>query len=162
MRDLARSPNTILADSIITYQWERRFTVTNLSPNTYRTDSLKVGDKYYVDRNYKLTAIPKDLQNLFWILTENDDKDVSDQYWLSFYVNQAVTLFIAFDASITPLPMWLQEWDSTGQQIKTTDDVPLNVYTKNFPAGTIVLGGNYGNNSGSMYVVLLKSGLPAI
>jgi len=161
VRDRANSANTIAPDSKITYQWEEReqFSVTNLSPNGYRTDSLQVGDRYYVDRNFSLVNIPPQFANILWILTKNDDKNVTDQQWLSFDVNQTVTVGVAYDISIASLPSWLLDWHRTGLHITTTDDSPLSIYTKRFAPGTIVLGGNNGNDSGSMYIVLLKSAI---
>ncbi|HQG46785.1 MAG TPA: hypothetical protein PLG50_14085, partial [bacterium] len=43
-----------------------------------------------------------------------------------------------------------------GAEIITTDDSPLHLYSRTFPAGEVVLGGNEGTSKTSMYLVLVK------
>ena len=89
-------------------------------------------------------------------MTENDDKNQSDAHWLSFKANVSVSVLIGYDNSIAPLPQWLGDWENTGEQIVTTDDSPMQLYRKDFPAGDVVLGANEGGDKGSMYVVLVR------
>jgi len=65
-----------------------------------------------------------------------------------------VTVYIGYDARISPLPTWLADWTATSDAI-ITGDTTLNVYKKNFPAGIVVLGGNQGTSGSSMYTAFV-------
>ena len=74
-------------------------------------------------------------------MTANNDKKASQANFLSFSVNQNVTVYVAYDSRASSLPNWLASWTSTGQSLGSTD-VPLKLYSQTFPAGSITLGGN--------------------
>ncbi|MEM3094504.1 MAG: dockerin type I domain-containing protein, partial [Nitrososphaera sp.] len=95
----------------------------------------------YTDRSYSFTSIPSTMTQATYIKTANDDKARTEESFLSFSVNQPVTIYVAYDARATALPDWLLGWTSTNQTLGTTD-VGLKIYTKDFPAGSLTLGGN--------------------
>lgn len=133
--------------------------VTNLAPSTYSTAYLTNGSAYYGDRSFTLTSIPGLLSGALWIKTNNNDKtNTAASGFLSFTVNLPVTVYIGYYSQATSLPAWLASgWTATGAQIGTTD-ITLNVFSKNFPAGNITLGGNSASpasGAGSMYTVTL-------
>lgn len=138
--------------------------ITNVSPDSgepYEVDGLVVGDTYYVDRSYTLTSIPSAYNGMCWIKTANDDKYSSGNDFLTFDVDQDVTVYVAYDSRGTfsnPGGGWTDTGDSVG-----TTDVSLNLWSQAFTAGTISLPGNtvMGSGAGSMYVVLIQGvGLP--
>ncbi len=156
--DLAKTPNLMSGPKTLTYKLDAGLRISDINPSSYRLDTLQVNDPYYTDRDFKLVQIPAICSGYAWIMTENDDKNQSDAHWLSFRVNVSVSVLIGFDKSITPLPQWLSDWENTGEQIVTTDDSPLLIYRKDFPAGDVVLGANEGGDKGSMYIVLVGQG----
>ncbi len=155
IKDLARSVNVMAAQSL-TYRFEATLQISNLSPATYSLAELRANDNYYVDRDFRLTTIPDICQGFTWIKTENDDKERSDAHWVSFTTNLTATVMVAYDRGTSTMPAWLESWQDTGAEIATTDDSPLHLYRKVFPAGAVVLGGNEGTSKTSMYLVLVK------
>ncbi|MBN2357010.1 Ig-like domain-containing protein, partial [candidate division KSB1 bacterium] len=155
VKDRARNPNTMAPPKTFTYTIEAKLQISELSPASYQVATLGLNSPYYMDRDYVLVQIPDICRNALWIKTENDDKTRSDAHWLSFKVNLSATVLVAFDTT-TPLPAWLQSWRNTSAKLVTSDDAPLQVYEKKFPAGQVVLGANEGTDKSSMYVVVAK------
>ena len=106
-------------------------------------NGLVDGALAYIDRSYKFTDIPVYLEGATYIKTANDDKGSVGDDFLSFDVNQDVTVYVAHDDFITDKPSWLLDFTDTGDQLVTTDK-SLSIYAKKFPAGTVTLGGNEG------------------
>jgi hypothetical protein len=133
-------------------------TVTEVSSQTYEVTSLQVGDLYYLDRSYTITAMPAELEGLTAIKTANDDKHNQDATFLTFTATQDATIYVAYDARATRYPNWLTaSFTNTGLLIDTSD-VSLTVWQQDVPAGLVSLPGNkYGEpvGVGSMYVVLV-------
>jgi hypothetical protein len=116
---------------------------------------LQEGESVYIDRSYKFTDVPIYLGGKTYIKTANDDKASTGSNFLSFDVNQDVTVYVAHDDLIKSKPAWLASFTDTGDALVTTDlDKSLSLYAKDFPAGTVTLGGNEGPGD-SMYVVVL-------
>jgi hypothetical protein len=155
--DMAKTPNRMAESKTFSYKFDGGLRITGVNPNSYRPDSLTINDRYYADRDFTLAQIPNACAGYTWIVTENDDKNQKDAHWLSFKVNVSVSVLVGFDTSISPIPKWLTSWTNTGEHLITSDDSPLVLYQKIFPAGDIVLGANEGSDQGSMYVVLVKA-----
>jgi len=116
-------------------------------------NGLQPGAKGYIDRAYTYKTIPTTLNNVTYLQTANDDKNSSGPSFLSFDVNQSVTVYVAHDIRITPKPAWLAAFLPTGEALVTTDTT-LNLFSRSFSTGTITLGGNHETTSGlSMYTV---------
>ena len=82
-------------------------------------------------------------------------------YWTSFIkikldcdVNQAVTVYVGYDSRITIIPSWLLGFTGIGDEI-VTSDTTFRLFARNFPAGSVVLGGN-DSVDGSMYTVIVN------
>ena len=86
-----------------------------------------------------------------YIKTANNDKYAADASFISFNVDTGVTVYVAHDNRIR-LPGWMSDFSDTGDDLNT--DVVFSIFSKNFPPGTIVLGGN--ESGGSMYTVIVK------
>ena len=71
---------------------------------------------------------------------------------MSFDVNQDVTVYVAHDDR-APIPSWMASFTDTGDDLLTTDTT-LSIFAKDFPAGTITLGGNQAATT-SMYTVVI-------
>ena len=129
--------------------------ITNISDSKYTIGMLKVGDKYYVDKDEKITALPVELQGMLWLKTQNADKNIKKN--ITFATNRPARIFIGYDKGAATAPDWMQSWTYWGTGITTEDDgsSPFKIYYKDFPAGSILLGSN--NKSNSMYVILVNN-----
>ncbi len=105
---------------------------------------LEVGDAYYVDRSFVLTAIPSLLNGGIWLQTANNDAGSTAANYVSFEVDRPVTVYIAYDAGATARPNWMSAYTDTGQTLGTDDPLSpsLQLYSLAYNAGTITLGGN--------------------
>lgn len=133
------------------------------TPANYQLDLLQTGKTIYIDRDYVFTDIPPTYDGLCYVRTANDDKYYAGDQFTTFTVNKPVTVFVGYDPRNTVLPAWLHSWTATEDMLTATDVDPtggvLRLYRKDFPAGTIALGGNemgYG-----MYTVLIEDPDPA-
>jgi len=120
-------------------------------------DGLLNGALTYIDRSYTFTTIPPTLTNTTYIRPANNDKNSTGSSFMSFDVNQSVTIYVAHDDRITPKPTWLNSFNNTGD-ILVTSDTDFEIYSQTFPAGTINIGGNReSGKGGSMYSVAVMS-----
>ncbi|VAW83691.1 hypothetical protein MNBD_GAMMA16-1403, partial [hydrothermal vent metagenome] len=139
------------------------FILDDLTVSTFSSPQqnlLEVGDQYYLDEAFSLASIPAALQDGRWIMSRNVDGTNTSASYLSFTVDQAVDVYIAYDNNAMTLPDWLLDFSETGLLLSTTDpSTPdLHLYKKSFPTGTITLGGNLqGSATGanSNYVTII-------
>lgn len=135
--------------------------INNTQPSSYVWDALEVGRPVYIDRSYTYSAVPSAYDGLAVLRTANNDKGSSGSAFVTFEVSEPVTVYVAHDVRITAKPAWLSGWTATGDALQTTAPDTLALYRKDFPAGTVTLGGNQGDGF-SMYTVLLNvAGTPA-
>jgi fibronectin type 3 domain-containing protein len=162
IEDLASSPNVIAVDTSVSYNYVNQLQVTNLnvaSGKAYQivVDGLQNGALVYIDRTYAYSTIPTSLQGATYIKTANDDKASSSASFLTFEVNQDVTVYVAHDDRITTKPSWLVSFTDTGDNLVTTygtSYTTLSIFASDYLAGTITLGGNEGGGY-SMYTVVI-------
>jgi len=143
-----------------------RVVITNMLPMNYVWDVLAVGATVFTDRMFTFTSVPSALQGLDFLQTSNNDKQATASNALRFDVDRPVRVFVAYDSRLA-LPSWLDaSWSSTGLELGDTNSQANGytklVYQKDFPAGTVVLGGNNGGSLSSMYsVILAVQGAPS-
>ena len=127
--------------------------VTAASGRTYEAveNGVQDGALVYVDRTYTFTGVPAYLEGAAYIKTANNDKGSAGDTFLSFDVDQDVSVYVAHDDRIPGKPSWLLEFTDTGEELVTTD-TSFSILRKEFPAGTITLGGN---EAYSMYCVIV-------
>ncbi|MBM3846877.1 MAG: c-type cytochrome, partial [Verrucomicrobia bacterium] len=103
---------------------------------------LRPGTRPYTDRNYDLKEVPPALLDLDFIQTANNDDGSHGDGWLNFEALMPVRVFVAFDTRAKELPAWLRErFQRTAQTIRA-DHWTFQLYTREFPAGRVELGGN--------------------
>ncbi|MDT3778237.1 Ig-like domain-containing protein [Nitrospira sp. MA-1] len=138
--------------------------ISNLSVSSGKayvlpTSGLQAGATVYIDRSYTFATVPTLVQGGAYIRTANDDKAATNSTFLSFTVNQPVSVYVAHGDRITSKPSWLSTFTDTGTNL-VTSDATFSLFVKSFPAGTITLGGNVSNNNAgndlSMYSVIVK------
>jgi hypothetical protein len=130
-------------------------TVANGKSYVVPASGLQVGSTVYIDRSYTFSTVPAGVQGAVYIQTANDDKAVTTANFLSFEVNQPVTVYVAYDARITTKPAWLGTFTDTGKDFLTSD-TKLHLFARSFSAGTITLGGNASGGGFSMYAVIVQ------
>jgi len=150
----------ILWENAVTGSTIQPFILDNIVPANYQQNLLEAGDAYYIDRTYTLTSIPALLQNGIWIMTANADKSNSSDSYLSFTVDRNVTIYVAYDPRATSLPNWMGGFTDTGRTLGVTDPGTsfLRLYRKNYPNGTVTLGGNRAagaSGANSNYLVIV-------
>ncbi|MFQ5880609.1 MAG: LamG-like jellyroll fold domain-containing protein, partial [Dehalococcoidia bacterium] len=158
VRDRATTPNTIGPNSQMTYTFALKLVVSNLlvaSGATYEVveDGLVTDALIYIDRGATFIDIPAGLTGATYIKTANDDKFSTDDPFLTFEVNRDVTIYVAHAESSRPA--WLASFADTGDQLVSGSAV-YALLSKDFPAGTVALGGNGGKRN--MYSVVLPAG----
>jgi Bacterial Ig domain/Fibronectin type III domain len=116
--------------------------LTDVAPTTYQVATLHVGDTYYVDRAYTITALPPELDGLVAIKTAQANRGNQQDTFLTGTLLQDATLYVAYDAQAATFPSWLtQFFTNTGQLIQTTRG-PLAVWQQEVAAGPLALPGN--------------------
>ncbi|WP_447964924.1 FG-GAP-like repeat-containing protein [Nitrospira sp. Ecomares 2.1] len=108
----------------------------------------------YIDRSFTFTTVPAIVEGAAFIQTANNDKAATNNGFLSFHVNQPVTVYVAHDVRVTSKPSWLRTFTDTGNDLGTSDTT-LHLFARAFPVGTITLGGNAGSDL-SMYSVIVQ------
>ena len=136
--------------------------VTIVSPSNYTVAYLKEGDEFLIDRDYTITRIPSNLEGCLWIKTANEDKNNSSTSFLTFNLHESATAYVAYDRRGTTVPNWLSsQFTQTSHKIEVSDQEVqhYNVWSKEFDAGTISLGGNMAAGAAGAntnYFVLIK------
>ena len=147
-------PGSDLCVDIIDYS---SFNISNINVSSglaYMQDpNVSINRSFYIDRTYTISYIPHDFRGLVWLRTANDDKRNTDASFLSYTVNQDVTVYVGYDTRIAVKPGWLQTWTATGDYITDDTGVEFELLQKDFVQGTINLGSNQGDGS-SMYIIL--------
>lgn len=132
--------------------------LSEISPSNYLSAIRTTGQEYYADASFTLTTIPSSLDHQAWILTRQSDSSNATLDFLTFTANRSVVVNIAYDKRGTP-PTWLSSsFTDTGETLVTTDPgaSPLNLWRKQYPAGSITLGGNLAagaSGASSMYAI---------
>ncbi len=97
--------------------------VSDIHPTGYQVSKLNVGNQYYIDRTFTLTAIPDEYKGLYMIKTRNDDKKTTN---LGFYFNLCsnADIYVAYDYRLEPSPTsWIRTYFTldTGKTISVND-----------------------------------------
>ncbi|MHA6248784.1 malectin domain-containing carbohydrate-binding protein [Pontibacter sp. CAU 1760] len=118
--------------------------IASLTGRSYLLAELTPGVKHYTDRSYDVTSVPSFLQGAPFIRTPNNDKTNNKTAVVSFNLNQNAVVYVAYDPRATTLPAWLDGWQKESQVLGVNDASisAMNIYSKNFLAGQVTLGGN--------------------
>jgi len=115
---------------------------------------LANGATVYIDRNYGFSGLPSTVLGASYIKTANDDKNWIGENFIAFDLNRSATLYLAHDNRILPKPSWMSGFISTGESVPIAGEIH-GLWKKTVSAGRIVLGGNGGGKSSSMYSVFI-------
>jgi fibronectin type 3 domain-containing protein len=157
--DLASTPNVIAPNTTASDIFVNQLVISNLTVESglaYEIveKGLQNGAMVYIDRESIYSSVLTLMKGASYIKTANKDKGESKSSFLTFDVNQDVTVYVAHDDQINKKPSWLTSFTDTGNDLVTTDTA-LSIFANNFLAGTITLGGNEGKGNRSMYTVII-------
>jgi hypothetical protein len=137
----------------------------------YRLGSggLRAGVTYYLDRDFTVVSLPRQLEGAAWIMTANEDKWSTGATFLTFTANRPVTVWLAWDSRGDQTkggvsPPWLSTahgWTRHADLTMEVTDERMGYFlfwSKRFPAGEVALGGNAdppADGPASNYLVVL-------
>lgn len=167
VKDRAANPNLIAANSNVNYTFVAQLLINNLTVSSGKIyevvqNGLSDGALVYIDRAFGYGGVPSSLNGATYIKTANDDKSSTGISFLTFDVNQNVTVYVAHDDRIILKPSWLSSFADTGQDVMISN-VTHSLWQKDFLAGAVVLGGNEGGGN-DMYTIIVVpqgTGLPS-
>jgi len=119
-------------------------------------DGLNVGAIEFTDRAYTFSGVPSAYQGKTYIKTPNDDRGSTGDSFVTFDINRSATVYVAHDDRIGTKPTWMSSFTDTGDHLTSSDNSnTFSLYSKVFTAGTVTLGGNYGDGTVSMYSIVV-------
>jgi len=122
------------------------------SGKPYEQYDMRLGAECYIDHPFTLSRVPLTLNGLPAIRTANLDKNAFTGDFLRFHLNEASRVYVAYHASATSLPEWLRSFTPERMHMEVLDQWGaariFEVYSKDFPSGTVVLGGNHARGYG--------------
>jgi hypothetical protein len=118
VKDRASTPNVVAPNTTMSFTFVAQLIISNLtvaSGKTYEVvqNGLSNGDLVYIDRTYTYSTMPSSLQGSTYIKTANADKTSSGASFITFDVNQDVTVYVAHDDRITIKPSWMASFTDT-------------------------------------------------
>ena len=117
--------------------------VTNGSAYQVVPRGFRQNASTYVDRSYRLTNVPIELEGADLIQTANDDDNSRGLQWLSTEALVPVRVWVGIDARQKTAPSWLSKNFRKESFTATIDDgATFLFYSRTFDAGRFELGGN--------------------
>ncbi len=116
--------------------------------------SLAEGDSVFSDRDVTYTAIPAALIGAEVVNTPCDAKASTDDQAIVTTAKD-ITLYVALDTRVNPVPAWLGAWTKTDMTIANNKEVVFDLYAMEVAAGeSITIGGNGQSASCVNYTIL--------
>src|SRR6185503_5019198 len=93
---------------------------------------------------YTITSLPPALDGAPAIRTKNDDKTAAAVPWITFSIEFAADVYVAYDPRATARPDWMSGFSDTGESIglSETGQGTARLIRKRFAPGRVELGGN--------------------
>ncbi|RPJ08333.1 MAG: hypothetical protein EHM28_04610 [Spirochaetaceae bacterium] len=120
-------------------------------------ENLQVKNKVFGDRSYPVEEIPKEFTGSNWIRSACDSKNFTGDTLALFTAPADISVFVAFDDRVSPMPEWTKGWTDTNLDIVVAGPLVMSIYGKIFPKGSVVNLGPNGQSAGCVqYFVLVK------
>lgn len=114
---------------------------------------LQVGDLVFGDREAVYTSIPESLIGAEAIVTPCDAKTITTDL-AAFEAAEDITVYIALDDRVDPVPSWLSDWEKTEMTAVNNKEVNFVLYAKDAAKGeTVTLGTNNDSTTCVNYTV---------
>ena len=138
--------------------------VRSPSRQDYETYEFRIGTRCYIDFTYTVSRLPVALSGLPAIRVAQADKAVESAEFLQFDLSRPARIYVAYDADARHVPDWLSAFTPERMTVEVDQiGTPrwFNVFSKSYPAGTVVLGGNRSSGSAGNvfmnYLVMIRA-----
>ena len=124
---------------------------------------FSLGAQAYVDRSYRLSHVPTELEGADLVQTANNDDNSRGEQWLSADAFVPVRVWIGIDVRQKTPPSWvLKDFRKVPLTAAIDEGAEFNFYEGTFDAGTIELGGNTddGHSGGKGNYIVAIAPLP--
>jgi hypothetical protein len=129
----------------------------------YTPYEFRIDAPCYLDAPYTVTRMPVALSGLPAIRPAQADKAITAEEFLHFHLSRPATITIAYDAEAARTPHWLADFTREPPTIEIDQlGTPryFKVYSKEFAAGHVTLGGNRAAGSAGQlflhYLIIVK------
>ncbi|MBN2103835.1 Ig-like domain-containing protein [bacterium] len=153
IKDRSATPKLLSGTSGIPYIMSTGMSMSSLSRSGYQFASFEINAPSFTDRDYTVTQAPEYLDGSLRIVTANNDKMMTDDSFLTFELKGGAKCVLAYDARIDSVPVWLSEWELTGDKIVDSRSNVFDLYEKYLSEGKVALGANCGGPEDNMYQV---------
>lgn len=115
--------------------------VTATSKHNYRAAVLSAGTPLYSDRDYRIAAVPPELDGLTFLQTACADADAASGIAVHLDLKYPSTVYFIDDARAEALPKWARgQWKPTSLMMEADDPKQMRVFEAELPAGPLTLG----------------------
>lgn len=112
----------------------------------YELYNLRIGETAYVNSQLSITKCPVMLSGLPAIRTASADRNEQTGDFLQFDIASPARVYVAYESAAQEIPAWLQAFTPEAHTIEIkgewVDETFLQIYSRDFPAGPVTLGGN--------------------
>lgn len=121
--------------------------VQTTSQKPYSLYFLHVGQHCYADQDTVISKIPVELSGLPAVVTAYADRDSVSEDLVRLHLTAPSRVYIAYTMSALNTPSWMANFHPVDERmIEINDDWygarRLQLYSQDFPAGEVILGGN--------------------
>lgn len=122
-------------------------TISKWTPDYYRMDTLRVGQRHYTDLATTVSHAPTRLRNMLMFRTANRDRQMKSENFFEFYLNHMADVYVAYDSRAEEVPQWLRaHFIDNNQKITVAmpggTSVQMKVWKGRFLPGPVQLGAN--------------------
>jgi hypothetical chaperone protein len=113
----------------------------------YRSYMMRVDQRCYVDQETVLRRIPVEISGLPTVMPAYADREQRDNDFLRLKIADPARVYVAYGTGAAQLPDWLLPFTFLDDLTLEIEDEwygvrRLQLYSREFPAGEVVLGGN--------------------
>ncbi|GAB4450004.1 MAG: hypothetical protein Kow00120_20260 [Anaerolineae bacterium] len=131
----------------------------------YGTYTMRIDAACYSDVNITVTQCPVMLSGLPAIKAADADHTAESPTFLRFDLKQPARVYVAYEASAQSRPAWLRAFTRENAFIAVkgewVEERLLQLHSKEFPAGTVTLGGNQAEGASAdvylQYLVVVQA-----
>ncbi|MGN0604968.1 MAG: carbohydrate-binding protein [Oscillospiraceae bacterium] len=125
-------------------------------------EGMANGSLIYGDRDFTVVNMPSELDGAEYIKTACDSKNYTETLG-SFTAGADISVYIAMDTRVNPVPDWLSQWEKTSVTFASSNDVTFELYKKSIKAGENVTLGSNGQSAYCVnYIVLAMAEKEAV
>ena len=118
-------------------------------PSGWAIGNAENGSLIFGDRDFTIAGLPENLKNGEILMTACDAKN-SNENIAEFTAGEDITLYIALDSRVENVPEWLSGYNKTNLSLMTSNELTLELYSKEIKSGEKV---TLGSNGQSAYCV---------